>query len=39
MHSPPSHRVVSRTMNLISETLIYVVGSTIHMRGGLRIYL
>ena len=31
--------MVGSTMNLISEIQIYVVEPTIHVRGGLRIYL
>ena len=39
MRSPPLTWMVGPTMNLISETHIYVVGPTIYVRGGLRIYL
>ena len=39
MRNPLLTGMVSPIMNLISKTHIYVVGSTIHVRGKLHIYL
>ncbi len=39
MRNPLLTGIVSPIMNFISKTHIYVVGPTIHVRGGLHIYL